>query len=136
MKEYQLSDLITIKHGYAFDGEHIITEDNGIVLVTPGNFKIGGGFQEEKCKFFNGEIPNEYILHAGDYIVTMTDLSKGIDTLGYSAIIPYNKERIYLHNQRIGLISFISEDCDKNYIYYLMQTREYQRFIANSSTGR
>lgn len=135
MKEYQLSDLIEIKHGYAFDGEHIVTEDNGIVLVTPGNFKIGGGFQEEKCKFFTGEIPKEYVLSAGDYIVTMTDLSKTIDTLGYSAIVPKSKTRTYLHNQRIGLIKFVSEECDPDYIYYLMQTHEYQRAIANTSTG-
>ena len=135
MKEYQLSDLIEIKHGYAFDGEHIVTEDNGIVLVTPGNFKIGGGFQEDKCKFFNGEIPEEYVLSSGDYIVTMTDLSKTIDTLGYSAIVPNSKVRTYLHNQRIGLIKFISDECDPDYIYYLMQTHKYQRAIANTSTG-
>ena len=135
MKEYQLSQLIEIKHGYAFDGEHIVTEDNGIILVTPGNFKIGGGFQEEKCKFFTGEIPEEYILSAGDYIVTMTDLSKTIDTLGYSAIVPQSKNRTYLHNQRIGLIKFISDECDPDYIYYLMQTHKYQRAIANTSTG-
>ncbi len=135
MKEYQLSDLIEIKHGYAFDGEHIVTEDNGVVLVTPGNFKIGGGFQEEKCKFFNGEIPEEYVLSSGDYIVTMTDLSKTIDTLGYSAIVPSSKTRTYLHNQRIGLIKFISDECDPDYIYYLMQTHKYQRAITNTSTG-
>ncbi len=134
MKEYCLGDLIDIKHGFAFDGEHIISDDNGIVLVTPGNFKIGGGFQEEKCKFFSGDIPKEYILHGGDYIVTMTDLSKSIDTLGYSAIVPVSN-RIYLHNQRIGLISFKNDACDKDYIYYLMQTYSYQRAIANTSAG-
>lgn len=56
-KKVKLEDCIEIKHGYAFKGEHIINKDNGKVLVTPGNFKIGGGFQESKCKFYNGEIP-------------------------------------------------------------------------------
>lgn len=134
MKQYRLADIIDIKHGFAFDGEHITQEDNGIVLVTPGNFKIGGGFQEEKCKFFNGEIPSEYILKPGSYIVTMTDLSKGIDTLEYSAIVPATA-RIYLHNQRIGLLRFKNSECDPHYIYYLMQTHSYQREIANTSTG-
>ena len=135
MKQYCLGDLISIKHGYAFDGEHIIQEDNGIVLVTPGNFKIGGGFKEDKCKFFDGSIPSEFLFHGGEFIVTMTDLSKEIDTLGYSARIPTCSERKYLHNQRIGLVTFKNEDCDPNYIYYLMQSREYQRSIANTSTG-
>lgn len=134
MKEYRLGDIIEIKHGYAFDGDHIVQEDNGIVLVTPGNFRIGGGFQEEKCKFFTGEIPNDYVLSAGDFIVTMTDLSKEIDTLGYSAIVP-KSNRTYLHNQRIGLVSFKNNECYPGYIYFLMRTHRYQRSIANTSTG-
>ena len=134
MKEYRLGDIIEIKHGYAFAGEHIVQEDNGIVLVTPGNFRIGGGFQEERCKFYTGEIPDDYVLSAGDYIVTMTDLSKEIDTLGYSAIVP-ESDKTYLHNQRIGLISFKNDECYPGYIYFLMRTHLYQRSIANTSTG-
>ena len=130
----KLGELIEIKHGYAFSGEHIVEDDNGIVLVTPGNFRIRGGFKEEKCKFFDGEIPADYVLKEGDFIVTMTDLSKTIDTLGYSALVPKSK-RIYLHNQRIGLVTFKSDECDRGYIYWLMRTREYQRSIANTSTG-
>lgn len=131
----RLGDIIEIKHGYAFSGDHIIEEDNNVVLVTPGNFRIGGGFQEKKCKFFNGDLPSDYILNEGDFIVTMTDLSKTIDTLGYSAIVPKSKNRIYLHNQRIGLVHFKNDNCDRGYIYWLMRTRDYQRTIANTSTG-
>lgn len=134
MKKYCLGDLIEIKHGYAFDGQYIQESDNGVVLVTPGNFRIGGGFQEEKCKFFSGEYSKEYVLSSGDFIVTMTDLSKTIDTLGYSAFVP-KSNRVYLHNQRIGLVSFKSDECNRAYIYWLMRTRHYQRSIANNSTG-
>ena len=44
-------------------------------------------------------------------------------------------KRTYLHNQRIGLVTFKSDECDRGYIYWLMRTREYQRSIANTSTG-
>lgn len=129
-----LRDYIDIKHGYAFKGSHINTVDNGIVLVTPGNFCIGGGFKEDKCKFFDGEYPKEYILKPNDLIVTMTDLSKKIDTLGYSALVPEGP-RIYLHNQRIGLVSIKSEQIDKHYLYWFMRTTSYQRTIAATSSG-
>lgn len=131
----RLGDLIKIKHGYAFKGNYISTEDNGIVLVTPGNFKIGGGFKEEKCKFFTSVYPSDYVLKPGDLIVTMTDLSKTVDTLGYSAIVP-NSKRIYLHNQRIGLINIINSTIvDKKYLYWLMRSPKYQKTIAATSTG-
>ena len=74
----------------------ITVDNNNIVLVTPGNFKIGGGFQEGKCKYFTTNYPSDYILNSGDLIVTMTDLSKESDTLGYGALVPENKSRIYL----------------------------------------
>lgn len=132
--KYKLRDLITIKHGFAFHGEHIRTEDNGIVLVTPGNFRVGGGFKEDKCKFFDGDYSTEYVLRPGDLIVTMTDLSKSIDTLGYSAIIPQTS-RVYLHNQRIGLVIITSNILDKGYLYWFLRTTNYQKTIAATSSG-
>ena len=134
-KLFVIGDFVAIKHGYAFKGEHIISEDNGIVLVTPGNFAIGGGFQELKCKYYNGEYPQEYILRHNDLIVTMTDLSKDGDTLGYCAKIPDNKNKIYLHNQRIGLLEFKSDKIIKDFLYWYMRTKHYQRTVVSSCSG-
>ncbi|MDN6321998.1 MAG: hypothetical protein L0J73_04905, partial [Halomonas sp.] len=72
----QLGDVISIKHGFAFKGEFFSDTPTDTVLVTPGNFAIGGGFKADKLKFYSGPIPNEYELKADDLIVTMTDLSK------------------------------------------------------------
>lgn len=133
-REVKLGELISIKHGYAFKGNDITTEDNGIVLVTPGNFAIGGGFQEEKCKFFKGQYPKDYVLKENDLIVTMTDLSKECDTLGYSALVP-SGSRIYLHNQRIGLVEFKNNLVDKLFLYWFMRTKKYQHFVVSSCSG-
>lgn len=125
----KLGDYIRIKHGFAFKGEYITAENNGVVLVTPGNFEIGGGFKEDKCKFFNGDYPKEYVLSPYDLIVTMTDLSKQGDTLGYSALVP-KTNRVYLHNQRIGLVDVYNPKADKMFIYWLMRTQKYQKTIV------
>lgn len=130
-----IGDFIKIKHGYAFKGDYISTEDNNIVLVTPGNFAIGGGFKEQKCKFYIGKYPDDYVLKEDDLIVTMTDLSKSVDTLGYGALVPSSNKRVYLHNQRIGLVQFISDKIDKHYLYWYMRTSRYQRSIVATSSG-
>ena len=130
----KMAEIADIKHGYAFSGEFFTEEDNNILLVTPGNFKIGGGFQEKKCKFYTGEYPDEFILHSGDLIVTMTDLSKRMDTLGYAAIVPQT-ERVYLHNQRIGLFINISNLINKTFMMHFMQTNDYRDKVVASSTG-
>ena len=130
-----LGNYISIKHGYAFKGEHIVSIDNGVVLVTPGNFAVGGGFQEKKCKYYDGEYNDEYVLHTDDLIVTMTDLSKQGDTLGYGALVPYKKNRVYLHNQRIGLVKIISPDIDKGFLYWFLRTPFYHSTVVSTSTG-
>ena len=129
-----LGDYISIKHGYAFKGDFISTANSGIVLVTPGNFAIGGGFKENKCKYFTGDYSEEYVLKPNDLIVTMTDLSKNGDTLGYSALVP-DTSRIYLHNQRIGLIQIESDEISKDYLYWFMRTRKYQKKIVATASG-
>ena len=130
----KLGDFMRIKHGFAFKGDYITAEDNEIVLVTPGNFEIGGGFKEKKCKFFSGDYPKDYVLHADDLIVTMTDLSKQGDTLGYSARVP-NSNRIYLHNQRVGLVDVFNPNADKDYLYWFMRTPQYQKKIVATASG-
>lgn len=130
-----LSDFIKIKHGYAFKGDYISPEDNGIVLVTPGNFCIGGGFKESKCKYFTGEYPQDYVLQPDSLIVTMTDLSKEADTLGFGALVPRSSERVYLHNQRIGLVEPLSDELPVSFIYWYMRSYEYHMKIVGSASG-
>lgn len=135
-KEYKLGEFLKIKHGFAFKGEYITTEATSNILVTPGNFHIGGGFKNDKFKYYSSNnYPKEYILRGGDIVVTMTDLSKDSDTLGYSAKIPHSVKYNYLHNQRIGLVQFIREDICQEFIYWLMRTREYQNYIVGSASG-
>lgn len=133
-KAKRLGDLISIKHGYAFKGEYFSDVGPGPLLITPGNFSIGGGFKEGKPKYYLGPIPDEFRLKPGDLVVTMTDLSKEGDTLGYPAIIPPNPD--YLHNQRIGLISIKSlREIDEVFLFYALRTLEYRDFVLAGATG-
>ena len=134
-KKVRLGEVLSIKHGYAFPGEGIVSEDNGVVLVTPGNFLIGGGFKESGKKFFRGDYPSEYQFAGGELVVTMTDLSKTSDTLGVSAKIPYSKRCVYLHNQRIGLVTITDKSADEDFIYWFMRTDQYRKVIVAGASG-
>ena len=131
-----LGDFIDIKHGYAFKGEFFRDTPPGDILLTPGNFAIGGGFKDDKFKYYVGEIPEEFVLAKGNLVVTMTDLSKLGDTLGYPAIIPTERESHYLHNQRLGKVFIKSKNSiSKLHLYYLLRTNEYRHEILAGATG-
>jgi len=130
-----VGDFVNIKHGYAFKGEYFSDEPTKNILLTPGNFKIGGGFKGDKLKYTTEKPSADYVLKENDIIVTMTDLSKEGDTLGYSAKVPYSDENKYLHNQRIGLLNFKSEKINSDFLYWVLRTKKYNSFIVGSATG-
>ena len=134
-KEVKIADLCSIKHGYAYKGQYFCDEPTPNILVTPGNFTLSGGFKLDKPKYYNGPIVEDYILHEGDIIVTMTDLSKNIDTLGYSALVPKIEGLAFHHNQRIGLVENVADEVDRTFLYWIMRTPHYQKYVANHCSG-
>jgi type I restriction enzyme S subunit len=130
--ETTLLNKIHIKHGYAFKGEYFVSEGKYMVL-TPGNFNESGGFRvrDNKEKYYSGEIPEGYILEKSDLIIAMTEQGEGL--LGSAALIPENDK--YLHNQRIGLVSFQIDKLDGYFLYLLFNTSIVRQQIRNSSSG-
>jgi len=134
-KRVRLSDLVEIKHGFAFKGEYFTDSPTDTVLLTPGNFAIGGGFQWSKIKYYrDGPVPADYVLQPGDVLVTMTDLSKAVDTLGYSARVPESRRRL-LHNQRLGKVVLKSCDTSLDFIHWLLRRPDYRNEILASLSG-
>lgn len=133
----QLNSFLKVKHGYAFDGEFFSESATSKILVSPGNFKIGGGFQNNRPKYYMDNAPysRDFILSDNVLVVTMTDLSKNGDTLGYPAIIPKDDNIVFLHNQRVGLIEFATTDLPKAFIYFLMCSTDYRNYILATASG-
>jgi type I restriction enzyme, S subunit len=127
----RLGDCLTIKHGYAFKGEHFGNKGTHIVL-TPGNFFDEGGFKHkgDKEKWYSGSIPKEYILSQGDILIAMTEQAEGL--LGSAAIVPKNDR--YLHNQRLGLIQSFN-GFEKRFLYYLFNSQPVRQQIRASCSG-
>ncbi|TWX71725.1 restriction endonuclease subunit S [Colwellia demingiae] len=134
---WNLNDVVTIKHGYAYKGEFFREEETSKVLLTPGNFKIGGGLKLNKVKYYDetAENPKEYILKLHDLLVTMTDLSKEADTLGYPLLVP-ESSKTFLHNQRLGKVLPVDKNFFPKYFYYMLfQDQSYRGFVVGSSSG-
>jgi type I restriction enzyme S subunit len=129
----KLGDLVDIKHGFAFLGEHFGTEGTHIVL-TPGNFYDEGGFKHkpDKEKWYRGPVQTEYVLDKGDLIIAMTEQAEGL--IGSGAIVPCSG--LYLHNQRLGLVRLRdTTKVDKQFVYYLFNSKSVRQQIRASASG-
>ncbi|MCX8957945.1 restriction endonuclease subunit S [Erwinia psidii] len=129
-----LVDLISIKNGYAYSGKNIGDEGKNSVIVTPGNFHLGGGYNPSKDRFYSGDAIRDFKLRGGDLVVNMTDLSRAGDTLGLPAFIP-ESDKQYLHNQRVGLVEFISQELNPSFLFMFMCSTQFRRKIVATSSG-
>lgn len=132
-QEISLGECFTIKHGFAFRGQHFGNDGEHIVL-TPGNFHDRGGFRSRpgKDRFYTIDPPDDFVLRPGDLVIAMTEQGEGL--LGSSALIP--NEGSYLHNQRIGLVENLDEHrINKLFLYRLFNTHMIRGHIRATASG-
>jgi type I restriction enzyme S subunit len=127
-----LGDLVRISHGYAFKGEFFAAYGTN-AIVTPGNFYEFGGFREvgAKQRFYTAWYPAIYDLVADDLIVAMTEQAAGL--LGSASFVPKNGH--WLHNQRIGRISLISDEVTPTYLFYILNSEAFRIEVNRTAAG-
>ena len=128
----EVGDIAKIKHGYAFKGE-FFADSGAYVVLTPGNFQLGGGFryQGDKEKYYSDpDFPKDYILQRGDLVTAMTEQAVGL--IGSPLVVPEDGK--FLHNQRLGLFQF-AEGEKTGFLYFSMQTSSMRREFSNSAAG-
>ncbi|MCA1703409.1 MAG: restriction endonuclease subunit S [Actinobacteria bacterium] len=128
----ELGAGLSVKHGFAFMGE-FFRDSGDLIVLTPGNFLEGGGFKlKSKEKFYDGPIPDGYLLRRGDVVVAMTEQSKGL--LGSTATVP--ADATFLHNQRLGLLQVTDPGVlSLRYCYHLLNSPDARNQIQATATG-
>jgi type I restriction enzyme S subunit len=133
--EIALGDVLRIKHGFAFKGEYFQPAGEQLVL-TPGNFRIGGGLQQRdgKERYYSGPYPREFRLQPRDLLIAMTDLTQNSPILGSPLVIPSNGT--FLHNQRLGKVEILDDrQLDRGFAYFLFASDVVRAQLRGSATG-
>lgn len=133
-EQRKLGDVLSLENGYAFQSKYFVDEKTSIIVVTPGNVSIDGGFICDGGKNYSiqGPCPSKYVFQPGDIFVTMTDLTPSANTLGKPAIVPYN-ENTYLHNQRLG--KFVNFEGNREFLFALLCTENYHTQMVKTASG-
>lgn len=147
-QETRLGDLIQVTHGMIFSSSLFSDVPTGSILLTPANFKIGGGFDGSSLKYYNAEhepAPQKYKLQPGEIVLALTDLSRECSILGCPAKIPNREYYIakpghahpveYLQNQRIGRVILRSEKITGDFLYWLLRSANYRKYIIATASG-
>lgn len=146
--ETRLGDLVQVTHGMRFDSRFISDIPTATILLTPANFKIGGGFDGSSLKYYEtarDPVPQKYNLHPGDIIIALTDHSRDCNILGCPAKIPnsgFYAAKLkpshpveYLQNQQIGRVLLQSEKITGDFLYWLLRSGNYRDYIIVTASG-
>lgn len=128
-----LGEVCSIKHGYAFKSTYFATSGD-FILLTPGNFHEEGGYRDRKgkTKYFTGEIPKEFILKKGDFLVAMTEQAVGL--LGSSIVVPNSD--VFLHNQRLGKVEvFEGVEWVNGFFAHQFNLRTFRSAVQQTASG-
>jgi type I restriction enzyme S subunit len=102
----KLVDVCGIQYGYPFDSK-CFTEDN----TYPALIRIRDVVRGYTETFYKGDIPEEYYVQEGEYLI-------GMD--GEFNIAPWRSEKALL-NQRVCKIFSITSNVDIQFVYYSLQ---------------
>jgi len=128
-----LGDIFSLGNGFSFKSEYF--SSNGPIVLTPGNFKLEGGlyFNNRNTKRYSGDFPESTVFENGNLLVVMTDLTPDCKLLGKPAFV--DSEEKILHNQRIGKIRLLSDNFDKQFLYFTLLSSPYLKKIKDQATG-
>ncbi|WLE95927.1 MAG: restriction endonuclease subunit S [Candidatus Electrothrix communis] len=135
--ERVLSDLISVKHGWAFKGSFFDeAAEKGPIVVAIGNFNYSGGFRFDstKIKRYTSDYPADYELIPGEILLAMTCQTAGGEILGIPGKVP-DDGNTYLHNQRLGKVIVESEGVDDGYLYWLFLSKGFNHHLYCTATG-
>lgn len=126
----KLEDFISIDRGLSYSSEEIDC-DEGNDLINLKNIQAFGGFRIDGTKKYAGKYKEQQIVHRGDLVMGVTDMTQDRRTVGAVALIPIT------HNTSVisaDLIK-ISSKLNNTYLYCMFKYGGISRYISQFANG-
>ena len=132
-KEVRLGDLISLRGGLAYKGEHISL--SGTPMVTMGCVDPGSRFKREGLKYYRGSFGASHTAKSGDIVIATRDVPQKRETIGCPCLIPDDlgsEEAVVATNTY--LVANHS-NIDNSFLYLLLKSPSYREQIVASAKG-
>ncbi|EPI48108.1 type I restriction modification DNA specificity domain protein [Gardnerella vaginalis JCP8151A] len=125
------SDAFVYIRGRSYTSKQLV-EQGGIMMVNLKNINSFGGYKRNAEKRYIGNYKDDQIVHPGDIVMGVTDMTKERRLVGHVAIIPdLGKEMTF----SMDLIKLIPKLVTHSYLYSAMRFGYYSRNISQLANG-
>lgn len=126
-----LSDAFDYIRGRSYTSKQLV-EQGGIMMVNLKSIDSFGGYKRNAEKRYIGNYKDDQILHPGDIVMGVTDMTKERRLVGHVAIIPDLGEEMTFS---MDLIKLIPKLVTHSYLYSAMRFGYYSRNISQLANG-
>jgi len=132
-KEVRLGDLISLRGGLAYKGEHI--SQSGNPMVTMGCVDPGSRFKREGLKYYRGSFGASHTAKAGDIVIATRDVTQKRETIGCPCLIPddLGSEEVVVATNTYLVTNH--SNIDNSFLYLLLKSPSYREQIVASAKG-
>lgn len=131
-----LGNFVNVIKGISYKSVDYCDSNDGEAFINLKCVERGGGFRFDGIKYYKGKHKPDQIVEPGDILIANTDLTQDRDVIGSPIIMP-NIGRPACFSLDISKLKIISENLDKDYLFYYLKSplaRDYMIAHSNGST--
>lgn len=127
----KLNEVCNIEKGLSYKGKHLC--EKGVPMVNLGSVRPGGGYREDKIKYYNGDFKLKNTVKSGDIIIANTDMTQERIILGSPFIVPkfLGNTVIFTHH----LYSITNIKLPPTFLYCYFQEKKFRDMCESCATG-
>lgn len=126
-----LGNLLDVQKGLSYKGKHLVEE--GVPMINLGTINPGGGYRQEKIKFYNGDFKDRHMVKPGDLVIANTDMTQDRVILGSPCLVPdFEYEKIIFTHHIFAIRNL---KIPRNFLYYYFKSKDFRERAEGYATG-
>ncbi|MBM7561451.1 restriction endonuclease subunit S [Fusibacter tunisiensis] len=126
-----LGNLLDVQKGLSYKGKHLVEE--GVPMINLGTINPGGGYRQEKIKFYNGDFKDRHMVKPGDLVIANTDMTQDRVILGSPCLVPdFECEKIIFTHHIFAIRNL---KIPRNFLYYYFKSKDFRERAEGYATG-
>lgn len=126
-----LKDLIVLHKGVSYKSSELEGEKG---LVNLKCIIPGGGFDVEGIKPYDGAFKQQHLLHSGNVVVALTDLTQAGTVMGRPARVPTTPHPELVASLDLARME-VTGDAELAFLYYRLRAPDYAAHVTGRATG-
>lgn len=130
---FYLKEISKVRKGVTYKSEDYSNVTDGLPLLNLKSIEIGGGFNENGIKYYNGKYKQEHLVKNDDLIIACTDITREGNVVGFPLHPSVYQDKIMLFTMDLLALEITSDKLIRDYLYYVLKSKwVHWRLFANS----